>query len=57
MKVVTFKIDEELLQELDLWAQIEGVSRSELIREAVKRYLRDKWKRMNPQPKIVRLTS
>nr|WP_011225132.1 ribbon-helix-helix protein, CopG family [Sulfolobus islandicus]CAG38167.1 putative CopG protein [Sulfolobus islandicus] len=39
MKVVTFKIEEELLQELDLYAINSRNTRSEIIREAINLYL------------------
>lgn len=60
MRVVTFKVDEKLLERLDSFAKLEGVSRSEVIREAIKLYLYlyEKYeKKVSPKPKIVRLTS
>uniref|UniRef100_A0A7J3ZIJ4 Ribbon-helix-helix protein, CopG family n=1 Tax=Fervidicoccus fontis TaxID=683846 RepID=A0A7J3ZIJ4_9CREN len=39
MRVITIKIDEELLERIDLSARKYGISRSELIRRAVIRYL------------------
>jgi len=39
MIVVTFKADEDLVEELDEQARIEGKTRSQLIREAIKLYL------------------
>ena len=39
MRVVTFKLDEELLEKLDLYAINNGLFRSEVIREAIKLYL------------------
>jgi len=39
MRVVTFKLEEELLQKLDLYAINSKVTRSEVIREALKQYL------------------
>ena len=39
MRVVTFKLDEDLLQKLDLYAVNSGLTRSQVIREALKRYL------------------
>lgn len=39
MRVITIKIDEDLLERIDLNAQKYGISRSELIRRAVIRYL------------------
>ncbi|WP_338604973.1 ribbon-helix-helix protein, CopG family (plasmid) [Sulfolobus tengchongensis] len=42
MRVVTFKVDEELLRQLDLYALNNRVSRSEVIREALELLLREK---------------
>jgi metal-responsive CopG/Arc/MetJ family transcriptional regulator len=39
MRVVTFKIDEELLQQLDLYCVNNAKERSEVIRTAIKFYL------------------
>ena len=39
MRVVTFKLDVDLLQKLDLYAVNSGLTRSQVIREALKRYL------------------
>lgn len=39
-RIVTFKIDEALLELLDEYARREGRSRSEVIREAIVRLLR-----------------
>ena len=47
MRVVTFKIEEELLDKVDLYAFQNGMVRSEVIRRALKWYLR------NP-PRIIR---
>jgi len=38
MRVVTFKLEEELLQKLDLYAVNSRVTRSEVIREALRLY-------------------
>ncbi|MCS7108578.1 MAG: ribbon-helix-helix domain-containing protein [Sulfolobales archaeon] len=40
MRVVTFKIDEILLEEVDKVAKMFGMSRSEIIRDALSSYLR-----------------
>lgn len=40
MRVITFKVDESLLEELDRFAKIFGVSRSEIIRNALSNYLK-----------------
>lgn len=42
MRVVTFKVEEKLLSEVDLYALNSRLSRSEIIREALERYLREK---------------
>ncbi len=39
MRVVTFKLEEELLQKLDLYAVNMRLSRSEVIRDAIKSFL------------------
>ena len=39
MRVVTFKLDEELLRKLDLYCANNRLVRSEVIREAIKFYL------------------
>jgi len=39
MRVVTFKVDEELLQQLDLYCVNNAKERSEVIRTAIKFYL------------------
>ena len=40
MRVVTFKLSEDELEELDRKAAMLGVPRSELIRKAIREYLR-----------------
>ena len=57
MRVVTFKVDEELLERLDSVARLKGVPRSEIIRRAIELYLRLEEKRQTIQPRIVRLYS
>jgi len=44
MRVVTFKLEEELLQKLDLYAIKSGLTRSDVIREALESYDWDKKK-------------
>ncbi|BBG24126.1 ribbon-helix-helix protein, CopG family [Sulfuracidifex tepidarius] len=39
MRVITFKVDEELLQKLDLYCINNNLDRSEAIRDAIKLYL------------------
>jgi len=57
VRVVTFKMDEDLLERLDSFARIKGVTRSEVIRKAIELYLRVEEKRIAPRPKIVKLLS
>lgn len=40
MKVVTFKVEDEFLNEIDALARFEGVTRSEVIRKALELYLK-----------------
>ncbi len=42
MRVVTFKVEESLLEAIDELARARGVSRSEVIREALLRYVSGK---------------
>ena len=57
MKVVTFKVEEELLERLDSYARLKGVTRSEIIRKAIELYLHLEEKKRVPRPKIVKLRS
>ena len=57
MRVVTFKIEEDLLEKVDSYARLKGVTRSEVIRKALELYLRLEDYRVQPQPKYVRLMS
>ena len=41
MKVVTFKIDDELFKKLELYAINNGLSRSMVIKRAIERFLRE----------------
>ncbi len=45
LKIVTFKLDERLLERIDRIAEREGISRSEVIREAIINYLNNGFKR------------
>lgn len=57
MRVVTFKIDEYTFEKLEDYARAKGISRSEAIRRGIELLLRmEAWK-VEPKPKIVRLTS
>ncbi len=57
MRVVTFKADDELLERLDYYARLKGVTRSEVIRKAIELYLKLEDYKVSPKPKIVRLMS
>lgn len=57
MRVVTVKMEEELLERLDDFARLKGVTRSEVIRRAVELYLKLEDYKVQPQPKYVRLFS
>ena len=39
MRIVTFKLEDELLERLDLYARSKGKTRSEIIRRALQTYL------------------
>ena len=41
LRIVTFKVDESLLEALDRYARMKRMSRSEAIREAIKRLLEE----------------
>lgn len=55
--MVTFKLEEDLLDKLDSFARLKGVTRSEVIRKAIELYLRLETYRIEPEPKRVRLLS
>jgi len=57
LRVITFKADEELLERLDSYARIRGVTRSEVIRKAIELYLKLEDYKVQPQPKVIRLES
>ena len=55
MRVITFKIDEELLRELNTYVNLSGRSRSEVIRAALRKYLAEK--RSAPKKRRVEVRS
>jgi len=57
MRVITFKADEELLERLDTFARLKGVTRSEVIRKAIELYLKLEDYKVQPQPKIIKLNA
>jgi len=50
LKIVTFKLDEILLERIDKAAKEEGRSRSDLIREAISAYLNNNMRRRYRKP-------
>lgn len=57
MRVVTFKVEEPLLERLDSIARLKGITRSEAIRKAIELYLKLEDYKVQPKPKRVRLLS
>ena len=57
MRVVTFKIDEDLLERLDLYARLKGITRSEAIRKAIEEMLEREEPELSVRPKIIRILS
>ena len=57
MRVVTFKVEEDLLEKVNGLAKLKGVTRSEVIRKALELYLRLEEYKVQPRYKIVRLMS
>jgi CopG family transcriptional regulator/antitoxin EndoAI len=52
MRIITFKIDDELLERLDIVAQSMNSSRSEVIRKALLLYLSKAEKELSKKPRI-----
>lgn len=57
MRVITFKIDNEMLDRLDNYARLKGVTRSEVIRRAIELYLKLEEYMVQPKPRVIRLNS
>jgi len=57
MRVVTVKMEEELVEAIDVFARLRRMTRSELIRRAVREYLEKHGERVDPSPKIIRILS
>ena len=57
MIVISFKLDEKLLDEIETLAKLEGKTRSQVIREALQHYLLIKRKVLELEPKMVKLPS
>jgi len=57
MKVVTFKIGEYMLSKIDTIARIKGVTRSDVIRQAIELYIKLTDYREQPPYKYVKLLS
>jgi len=56
VRVVTFKVDEDLFWRIEALARMKGVTRSDVIREALMLYLAVEERRTGYQPRIVRLS-
>ena len=54
MRVITFKIDDELLEELNRYAALSGRPRSEVMRAALRKYLAEKLTALEAHPEPVR---
>ena len=57
MRVVTFKVDEDLLERLDTYARLKGMTRSEAIRKAIELLLQMDGDSVSVKPKIIRIFS
>jgi metal-responsive CopG/Arc/MetJ family transcriptional regulator len=57
MRIVTFKIPEELLDELDDMAAALQITRSEAIRRALELWMKLNREKTKPKPKVVKLLS
>lgn len=57
MRVVTFKMEEYMIEKLDSLAKLKGVTRSELIRKAIELYIKLEDYREEKPYKYVRLLS
>ena len=57
MRVVTFKVDEDLLERLDTYARLKGITRSEAIRKAIELLLQMDGDSVSVKPKIIRIFS
>ncbi|GEM_PF-3599486 len=57
LKLVSIKIEDEVVEQLDEVARKKNTSRSQVIREAIELYLELEDSRHQPQPRIVRLLS
>lgn len=54
LRVVTFKMEEEEVDRLDYYARRKGLSRSEVIREAVRQYVTKNIENL-PKPRYVKI--
>ena len=55
LRVVTFKIDDDLLERLDRYARSKRISRSEAIRLAILKLLKEEEPGAPTTPKIIRI--
>lgn len=54
LRVVTFKMEEDELDKLDYYAKRKGRSRSEVIREAIRQYIKQNMYKL-PKPRYVKI--
>ena len=54
---VSVKLDKKLVEKIDAIAAFKGVTRSDVVREALERYVEEEWRKTvpRPRPKMVRL--
>ena len=55
MRIVTFKIYEDLLEKLDTYAKLKRLPRSEVIRRAIIEYLERHNVEVEVKPKIIKI--
>lgn len=53
MRVITLKVDDELLEKLELYVQKENTTRSEFIRKAIVEYIVKLERRKLGEPRII----
>lgn len=54
LRVITFKIDDDLLEKLDDFSRMKGIPRSEVIRKAIEHYLKVMYS-SRPEPRRIKL--
>ena len=53
MRIITIKIDEETLEEIDRASHMQGLNRSQFIRRAVREYLKSLSSKRTGGPRII----